>query len=301
MKSIVLSKKTSGFTLIELLVVIAIIAILAAILFPVFAQAREKARSIACLSNEKQMGTALMMYAQDNDEGLPAWDEQVWSAERGISIVETPASVWDAKLVPYVKNGDPGGQYSPTPSSGGVWHCPDNDLDQAFRSYGVSYGYAADWDAGSKYYFRYPNLPEIVNPAGNVFVGESGGDPTLFVGGLPSTTSGTNSGNSGLLGPQTNFEGYYLYNNLNYTAGLKDRERPYRHNHGANYVFLDGHAKWVNADTIYPHPAPPSTVTTGVIRGQAYCASANYFAEREIDRTSKVANAVANGYPCTLQ
>ena len=59
-----------GFTLIELLVVIAIIAILAAILFPVFAQAREKARQVACLSNAKQMGTAAMMYAQDYDEQL---------------------------------------------------------------------------------------------------------------------------------------------------------------------------------------------------------------------------------------
>jgi len=65
-----ISSARSGFTLIELLVVIAIIAILAAILFPVFAQAREKARSISCLSNEKQMGTATQMYVQDYDEHL---------------------------------------------------------------------------------------------------------------------------------------------------------------------------------------------------------------------------------------
>ena len=61
----------TGFTLIELLVVIAIIAILAAILFPVFAQARERARMSACLSNMRQIGSALMMYVQDYDETFP--------------------------------------------------------------------------------------------------------------------------------------------------------------------------------------------------------------------------------------
>ena len=62
--------RTKAFTLIELLVVIAIIAILAAILFPVFAQAREKARAIACMSNMKQIGIGVQMYIQDNDERL---------------------------------------------------------------------------------------------------------------------------------------------------------------------------------------------------------------------------------------
>src|SRR5947209_14617703 len=68
-------RNRKGFTLIELLVVIAIIAILAAILFPVFAQAREKARAVSCLSNAKQIATGLIMYAQDYDENLPGWPD----------------------------------------------------------------------------------------------------------------------------------------------------------------------------------------------------------------------------------
>jgi prepilin-type N-terminal cleavage/methylation domain-containing protein/prepilin-type processing-associated H-X9-DG protein len=91
--------KQRGFTLIELLVVIAIIAILAAILFPVFAQAREKARGAACLSNGKQMATALTMYAQDYDERLP----RVWTPNGG---KDNAARDWKNDIEPYVKNVD---------------------------------------------------------------------------------------------------------------------------------------------------------------------------------------------------
>src|SRR5438128_5463059 len=93
-----------GFTLIELLVVIAIIAILAAILFPVFAQAREKARAISCLSNAKQSGLAFAMYVQDYDEVTPCMG---FGRE------------WWTNLYPYTKNLD-------------LYYCPDrnegNDL-----------------------------------------------------------------------------------------------------------------------------------------------------------------------------
>src|SRR5437879_1931974 len=81
----------SGFTLIELLVVIAIIAILAAILFPVFAQAREKARQTACLSNMKQLGTALMVYTQDYDELLP---QTGYTYLQGVSVNDLRQPKW---------------------------------------------------------------------------------------------------------------------------------------------------------------------------------------------------------------
>src|ERR687894_511258 len=91
-------RKTGGFTLIELLVVIAIIAILAAILFPVFAQAREKARQTSCLSNLKQIGTASMMYQQDYDEILLPPRRGNYAG--GIN----GAMTWDRLMQPYVKN-----------------------------------------------------------------------------------------------------------------------------------------------------------------------------------------------------
>jgi len=102
--------KRRGFTLIELLVVIAIIAILAAILFPVFAQARAKARQASCTSNVKQLSLGFMMYIQDYDETFPYWN---WGDSYG-SGAHTPnhfESFWANAIYPYVKNG-------------GVYACP---------------------------------------------------------------------------------------------------------------------------------------------------------------------------------
>jgi prepilin-type N-terminal cleavage/methylation domain-containing protein/prepilin-type processing-associated H-X9-DG protein len=103
-------RKRSGFTLIELLVVIAIIAILAAILFPVFAQAREKARQSTCLSNFKQIGTGVMMYVQDWDETYPT--SRLYKLAGGSDCVQKIVT-WKAETEPYVKNL-------------GVYKCPSN-------------------------------------------------------------------------------------------------------------------------------------------------------------------------------
>src|SRR3954465_1382903 len=95
--------KRLGFTLIELLVVIAIIAILAAILFPVFAKAREKARQISCVSNLKQMGLGIMQYVQDNDECMIPRTLYYNGSDH----------VWTQLMQPYVKNQN-------------IFQCPSN-------------------------------------------------------------------------------------------------------------------------------------------------------------------------------
>ena len=108
-------RRPKGFTLIELLVVIAIISILAAILFPVFAQAREKARAIACLSNTKQIGVAVQMYTQDNDERLYFYAAALdgsgnppsrtgYAFPAGVSNAVKDSERWYNVLMPYIKS-----------------------------------------------------------------------------------------------------------------------------------------------------------------------------------------------------
>ncbi len=111
-----MKRSLRGFTLIELLVVIAIIAILAAILFPVFAKAREKARQAACLSNLKQLGLGFQQYIQDNDSVYPC-------------TVQDPnhnLPNWDAQIYPYVK-------------STGVYKCPDDSTSASGTKSPMSY------------------------------------------------------------------------------------------------------------------------------------------------------------------
>lgn len=135
-----LNRRTgSGFTLIELLVVIAIIAILAAILFPVFAKARESARKASCASNLKQLGTAILMYASDYDSMLPHAGWNGGGVVQGNPIPDmttcrnTGATiVWNGEIAPYVKNR-------------GVFRCPSDPYKRA-SSY--IYNQELAWRAG---------------------------------------------------------------------------------------------------------------------------------------------------------
>jgi prepilin-type N-terminal cleavage/methylation domain-containing protein/prepilin-type processing-associated H-X9-DG protein len=267
--------RRAGFTLIELLVVIAIIAILAAILFPVFAQAREKARQTACLSNMKQIGTAAQLYAADYDDGLPAWQEQLAEAT---ADAETPAGTsgnlgdntvagyWQAKLQPYIKNGDPAAR-----NNTGVWMCPSLGArgERSQNADGTTpYSYGMNqfvlWtDAGflrpaATRYYRYPFLTEMEMPAATFLYGESTTDGRLY--------------------PPHEFN-YYTAVRAGTVGKTYVREIPDRHNGGGNYVYGDGHAKWMSRQYAYPD-GPASTAT----RKAAYKSTAEHFAYSKDDR-----------------
>ncbi len=133
-----------GFTLIELLVVIAIIAILAAILFPVFARAREKARQTSCLSNLKEIGLGILMYAQDYDEKLPRS-----GGYRSFTELSDPIGrcYWFMQTVPYIKNSQ-------------IFSCPSYDNNRVYS--GGTSGPHPDFPDGVNYsYNTYANTLAI--------------------------------------------------------------------------------------------------------------------------------------------
>jgi prepilin-type N-terminal cleavage/methylation domain-containing protein/prepilin-type processing-associated H-X9-DG protein len=240
------STRKRGFTLIELLVVIAIIAILAAILFPVFAQAREKARSIACMSNMKQIGTAAQMYIQDSDERLffrPANSAaRVGSGRSGAVITNTIAydqAQWWNLMMPYLKNN-------------AIYSCPDDSvkplsLDASGNST-IPRSYVASCTAEDL------TLAQVDNPANTIVITEKWGYVDNGVG-----STGTKVNNETWMEP---FDGDECQagSDVNSSGGCTDPQTGYPqgmvkmanwHQGGMNSAFFDGHAKWLRPSTIW--------------------------------------------------
>jgi prepilin-type N-terminal cleavage/methylation domain-containing protein/prepilin-type processing-associated H-X9-DG protein len=182
-----MQRTRSGFTLIELLVVIAIIAILAAILFPVFAQARAKARQTACLSNLKQLNLGIQMYIQDYDETFPYWAwGQSYSGGTAVNGVASPnhfESLWINAIYPYVKNNQvyacPQDVASLTPANSAVFWWASGDLiadgiNPALLNQTLSYGISEPLEQGSLFgnYGTGSKLAGIQKPAETFVLGD---------------------------------------------------------------------------------------------------------------------------------
>jgi prepilin-type N-terminal cleavage/methylation domain-containing protein/prepilin-type processing-associated H-X9-DG protein len=226
-----------GFTLIELLVVIAIIAILAAILFPVFAKAREKARQVSCLSNQKQLGLGFMQYVQDYDEFYPC----------GTFGPTSPGSGWAGQVYPYVK-------------STGVYKCPD-DSSIPPNSYEVtiSYGYN-EWLAHQYGGTSPVSMAALNAPANTVCLFEvNGGKAQNFAGTLTyENESPVSSGwPTAVPGGASAFATGNFY--IPFTPSTNTIAP--RHTEGANYLAGDGHAKWLHGVRISNGYLPPSAST----------------------------------------
>lgn len=235
-------KHHRAFTLIELLVVIAIISILASILFPVFARARENARRTSCLSNLKQIGLGVMQYTQDYDERYPLalWENPSTYSSAGAAssyIAQSP-----------VDTATPAGAFEVSPGSTRghlyswmdfimsyvksvqIFTCPSKTTSSYSPEYSPSYGYNAYISLYKSDTDRTPNparipvaLAEIKRPAETVLFMD---DPTLYnVGATPGNYCSITS--SGFLRPESNY-----YNIV------------WPHMEGGVVTFTDGHAKW---------------------------------------------------------
>jgi prepilin-type N-terminal cleavage/methylation domain-containing protein/prepilin-type processing-associated H-X9-DG protein len=223
---------SAAFTLIELLVVIAIIAILAAILFPVFAKARAKARQTACLSNLKQMGLGVAMYAQDFDETYPplVFDWTTAAPFTGPDGKPGQYFYWMQAIYPYTKNID---VYTCTDKSGSGWSGSASDYvpgdpdktGAAFMYYGYSRAFGGGGDNSMAAYRR---------PADTICIADTEKPASL-------------AANVNLT--------YILYWTPNASVIVDPR-----HNEGSNFAFLDGHSKWLKVRPLpdnsgYQYPA----------------------------------------------
>ena len=242
--------KSNGFTLIELLVVIAIIAILAAILFPVFQKVRENARRTSCLSNEKQLGLGIIQYQQDADELFPC------GAVAGVTPNDNDGygggAGWAGQIYPFVK-------------SNAVYVCPDDagSGGKAIESYGINENLTsgAKHDGNNTPQGGALGLGACNAPANTVLLAETTACATYQ---LPSTPAVNGWGE--LSSPA--IDGFYYGGGnpglnvssnacTHYAMGLQVGPRTYptypaRHTAYGNFLMSDGHAKYLNPLLISP-------------------------------------------------
>ncbi len=212
--------RKSAFTLIELLVVIAIIAILASIIFPVFAQAKEAAKKTTCLSNEKQFGVSVVLYANDYNEQLPQIYPVLavlpWvSHEVGPVPYEDPAGDIFFLLSPYTKSaqGTSINRCLSDPVKDPAVH-PNSYIPNGFFCFGA-------------------NSTSVVNPARTIYLTESGD---------------ANQDRSSHPWMITRLDGTLDQDHLD---ELREDIASARHLGGSNYLFIDSHAKWLNFESTY--------------------------------------------------
>lgn len=225
--------RTTGFTLIELLVVIAIIAILAAILFPVFGKARENARRSSCQSNLKQIGLGIMQYTQD-------YDEKYGMAEYGGGEASVGQVQWYLALQPYMKSGTQYGQ-------GGVFQCPS--ATSTLNNYGQSYGiHSPLWPS---YYGYDPtnaktnSVALIQSPSDKVIVTENGNSGRNYS--YPVFAPGELYWTKGVGNPRGSKDDNDKVTDCDDTVGNITYECSavprYRHLGTSNMLYADGHVK----------------------------------------------------------
>ena len=240
-----MSHRRRAFTLIELLVVIAIVAILAAILFPVFQSVRENARRTACMSNLKQVGLAVIQYQQDNEEYFVL-------TERGGDIDDDHEYYWGDMLQPYIK-------------SWAVLHCPDSAQTMQFKSSPPSPStYSQQWaydygindivdstlictdtpdDPGCKHLgVAGQPLSNLTAPADTVLIVDNAPE-TADNGDLNSTGPTNSSADLSHSRHEINWQLDHRQNQYLNVNGRSQDGYP-RHNNGFVLVMADGHAKW---------------------------------------------------------
>jgi len=270
-----MNRTKRGFTLIELLVVIAIIAILAAILFPVFAQAREKARQTSCSSNMRQIGLAVTQYVQDNDETYPLANYKLGAP----SDTLYEFNPWDIAVLPYIKDIK-------------VFSCPDDaqagiglpvggypwaGTGMSYAANGLSGWYLPPYDAPhliglfgrvaptiSQYFVGSKTLAQVNKPSEVVMISEL---HTADLSGVAGGPMGNPTG-WGICSTITNFPNWQCNNNsqapyepnggteAQFSASNLDGNVSHHHAAlSANFLFSDGHVKSMK---------PYNTFTTSV-------------------------------------